>query len=59
MQLLSKAMLHFVHQSAVTFNTKDYNLFLFEDIFQISVKKNIYQSYPVYYLRRYSYKYLQ
>ena len=28
-----------IHCSAVTLNTKDYLLFLFEDILQISVKK--------------------
>ena len=28
-----------VYRSAVTYNTKDYPLFLFEDIIQISVKK--------------------
>ena len=28
-----------IHRSAVTFNTKDYTLFLFQDILQISVKK--------------------
>ena len=29
-----------IHRFAVTFNTKHYPLFLFDEIFQISVKKN-------------------
>ena len=50
-----------VHLSAVTFNTKDYSLFLFKDILQISEKNwnNIHQSYSVHYLQRSSYKYRQ
>ena len=52
-----------IHLSVVTFiNMKDYPLFLFENILQISVKKiekNIFQSCSVHYLRRSSYKYRQ
>ena len=33
-------ILYNIHRSALTFNTKDYPLFLLEDILEISVKKS-------------------
>ena len=41
-----------IHCSAVTLNIKDYLRFFVEDFVKISVKKNIYGGYSIYYLRR-------
>ena len=46
-----------IHRSAVTYNTKEYLLFLLEDILQIFIKKYI--SYSIHYLRISLYKYRQ
>ena len=60
MQLLSKAMSHFMRKYCFEKSIPNIPLFLFENIWKTSVKKkNIYQSYSVHYLRRSSYKYRQ